>query len=575
MIAQHKRWLQAALLLLVSICVGCASESLVSSSSSLSSPPMLYKGGLILTMEGEVPRYEDVMVEQRGKIAFLGTLAEAERLYPTANVYELDGKTLLPGFIDPHSHFSMVINAVGQANVSSPPVGPVQNFADLINELNNYKKQFNIQKDEWIFAWGYDETQLEEMRHISKTELDIAFPNNPVYLQHTSGHLGIANSYALKLANIDNTTPDPEGGKIIRFPNSQEPTGQVQEVAIYFFAGKAIQEFIPKKAALFARAQDYYLKNGVTTAQDGMTDPLNMKFFKQVAKAGELTMDLVTVHGMDSMLTNDLTFGVYQNGLKPQGIKLIADGSPQGKTAYFTKKYLTKVDGCEANCVGYPHMSQGNLDALMLRGYKNGFQMFIHGNGDAAIDMIIEAHEKACATLGEPMDMDRRTVVIHSQFVRPEQLEAFKRYNIMPSFFTNHAYFFGDVHVENLGPQRAHFLSPLNAASEMGLVYTNHSDETVTPIDPIFGVHTAVNRLTRSGQVLGKEQRVSPYFALKAVTINAAHQIFDENTKGSLSEGKLADFVILDKNPIDVNPSNIKDINVVATIKNGKEVFSK
>ncbi len=510
---QRTTWVHSLFILMISSLVfSCAS---VTTHNKQSQSATLYKGGQILTMEGDTPVYEEAVVELGGKIAFIGSLSDAEKSFPKATIYNLAGNTLIPGFIDPHSHFSMVINAVGQANVSSPPVGPVQNFADLINELKSYKEQFNILKDEWIFAWGYDETQLEEMRHISKAELDVAFPNNPVYLQHTSGHLGIANSYALKLANIDNTTPDPEGGKIIRFPNSQEPTGQVQEVAIYFFAGKAIQEFIPKKAALFARAQKYYLKNGVTTAQDGMTDPLNMKFFKQVAASGELTMDLVTVHGMDSMLTNNLTFGVYQNGLKPQGIKLIADGSPQGKTAYFTEEYLTEVDGCEANCVGYPHMSQENLDALMLRGYKNGFQMFIHGNGDAAIDMIIKAHEKACATLGEPMDMDRRTVVIHSQFLRPDQLETFKRYNIMPSFFTNHAYFFGDVHVENLGPQRAHFLSPLNAASEMGLIYTNHSDETVTPIDPIFGVHTAVNRLTRSGQVLGKAQRVPPTLHLR------------------------------------------------------------
>lgn len=536
---------------------------------------ILYSNGQILTMLGDKPEYAQALVTLGQNIAYVGNKREALERYPQASEHDLDGRTLLPGFIDPHSHFSMVINAIGQANVSPPPVGDVQSFSDLIAQLKRYQSDFDIKDGEWIFAWGYDENQLAEKRHITVRELDAAFPNNPVYLQHVSGHLGVANTLALQQGGIDKTTPDPQGGKIIRFADSDEPTGQVQEVAIYFFAGKAIKDFIPKKADLFAKAQDYYLENGVTTAQDGMTDPLNMAFFKQVAASGELKMDLVTVHSMDSMLENDLNFGEYQGHLKPQGIKLIADGSPQGKTAYFTEQYLTEVEGCESNCVGYPHMSQEQLDAAILRGYKNNFQMFIHGNGDAAIDMIIAAHEKASKALKQALDKDRRTIVIHAQFIRPDQLETFKRYNILPSFFTNHAYFFGDVHVENLGEERAFFLSPLKAASELGLVYSNHSDETVTPINPLFGIYTAVNRTSRSGKVIGAQQRISPYQAIKAVTTGAAYQIFEQDIKGSLAPGMLADLVILDQNPLTVAPEAIQDIKVVSTIKNGQPVFTR
>lgn len=566
-----KRLIQLITVLMICLStLGCTKRSTIAESAST----ILYTNGYVLTMEGKEPEYAEALVTEGNRIVFVGNKRMAMDQYKNSQVFDLNGQTLLPGFIDPHSHFGMVINAIGQANVSPPPVGTVTNFEDVIETLKKYQSDFGIKKGEWIFAWGYDETQLDEQRHITKRELDNAFPDNPVYLQHTSGHLGIANSLALSLGGINETTPDPEGGKIIRFPNSDEPTGQVQEVAIYYFAGKAIQDFIPLKGALFPKAQAYYLEHGVTTAQDGMTDPLNMGFFQSVSQSGDLIMDLVTVHGMDSMLSNDLDFGTYQNHLKPQGIKLIADGSPQGKTAFFTEAYLTEVEGCENNCVGYPHMKQEQLDALILRGYKNGFQMFIHGNGDAAIDMIIEAHEKASAALEQPLDADRRTVVIHSQFIREDQLHTFQRYNIMPSFFTNHAYFFGDVHVNNLGTDRAYFLSPIQTASSLGLVYTNHSDETVTPIDPLFSVHTAVNRTSRTGQVIGEQERVSPYQALKAVTINAAHQIFDEALKGSLVEGKLADLVILDNNPLKVEDTEIQDISVTTTIKDGVVVFN-
>ena len=564
-----------SILSIVLILVGCSETHMGGTHNDHGPSATLFANGAILTMAGDAPEYAEAVVAESGKIVFVGDKKDAIDKFPNAQLHDLAGNTLLPGFVDPHSHFSMVINAIGQANVSPPPVGKVESVGDLISELNAYKTSFDIPDGEWIFAWGYDESQLADKQHITKHVLDEAFPNNPVYLQHTSGHLGIANSMALALGGIDEITPDPEGGKIIRFDGSDEPTGQVQEVAIYFFAGKAIQDFIPKKKALFPRAQNYYLGYGVTTAQDGMTDPLNMQFFQEMASSGELVMDLVTVHGMDIMLSNNLTFGEYNNRLKPQGVKLIADGSPQGKTAFFTKPYLTDVDGCERDCVGYPHMNQENLDALMLRGYKNGFQMFIHGNGDASIDMIIKAHERASAALNEPLDKDRRTVVIHSQFVRPDQLKIYQDYNLMPSFFTNHAYFFGDVHVENLGEQRAHFLSPMKAASELGLVYSNHSDETVTPINPLFSVHTAVNRQTRSGAVLGYEQKVSAYDALKAVTINAAHQIFDEQIKGTIEVGKYADFAVLDADPVSIAPEAIEHIQVLTTIKNGEVVFQR
>lgn len=539
----------------------------------------LFYNGEILTMDSKEPEYADVVVEQEGKIVFVGNQKEAEEQYPDAKTIDLKGKTLLPGFIDPHSHFGMVSNTMGQANLNSPPVGDVESIEDILHKMKAFKSENNVPDGEWIYGWGYDESQLKEKRHPNKIEMDEVLPNNPVYLQHTSGHMGVANSMALEKLNVSEETSDPDGGAIERFPNSKEPTGLVLETAMYPFVGNMLQILQSKQEEFFDSTQDYYASNGITTAQDGMTDRNAIKFFQSQADAGKLKIDLMALGGFAELETNindaDLEWKTYKNRFKVQGTKIIADGSPQGKTAYFTEPFLTPVPGCESDCRGLPSLSQEGLNALFVMAYDNENQLFIHSNGDASIDMLIEAHEHACKELNQALDKDRRTIVIHSQFVRPDQLQLYKEYNIEPSFFTNHAYFWGDVHVENLGEERAFFLSPIASAEKIGLKYTNHSDDTVTPIDPLFTIWSAVNRVSRTGEVIGEKERATPYQALKAITSHAAYEFFEEDSKGSISEGKLADFVILDKNPLKVEPMEIRGIKVVETIKEGKTIFKQ
>ena len=198
-----------------------------------------------------------------------------------------------------------------------------------------------------------------------------------------------------------------------------------------------------------------------------------------------------------------------------------------------------------------------------------GIQIFSHCNGDAAIDLMIDA----CRAAGMTADDDRRTVIIHSQFMRPEQLDDYVELGLSPSFFTVHAYFWGDVHVANLGRERAYFLSPMASAVEAGLHCSNHNDFSVTPIDPMRMVWSAVTRESRSGEVIGPNERVDPWQALKALTIEAAWQIREEHSKGTLAEGKLADVVILDGDPTTVPTNRILDITVVETFKEGRRVY--
>lgn len=468
---------------------------------------------------------------------------------------------------------------MGQVDLNPEPVGTIKTIPEIVEKLKNYKEEHNIPEGEWIFGWGYDDGQLAEKRHPTKLEIDAVLPDNPVYLVHTSGHMGVANSLALNKMNVTAATANPHGGNIERLPNSNEPNGLVQETAMYPFMGNMLEILAKEQATHFDTTQDYYASNGLTTAQDGMTDRNSLKFFQSQADAGKLKIDLIALAGYEDLKTNLqdslINFKTYKNHFKIQGTKIIADGSPQGKTAFFTKPYLTEVPGCANDCKGLPSLTEERLNELFVTAYESGNQLFIHSNGDATIDMVIAAHEHACKVLDQPLDKDRRTIVIHSQFVRPDQLETYKKYNMEPSFFTNHAFFWGDEHVLNLGKARADFLSPMVSAHQLGLKSTNHSDATVTPINPLFTIWSAVNRVSRSGQVIGEKEKATPYLALQAITSNAAYEFFEEDSKGTLSEGKLADFVILDKNPLKVEPMEIKNIEVLETIKEGQTIFKK
>lgn len=557
--------------------IGCT--TMQTAPKDMSNSATVYYNGNIITMEGDQPQMAEALVTQAGKIAYVGNLQEAQSKYKNAAQINLQDKTLLPSFIDPHSHFDMVSNTMGQVNLNPPPIGQVDSIPKMMQTLEEYKVDNNIADGDWIFGWGYDETQLAEGRHPTKSEIDKVLPNNPVYLQHTSGHMGVANSKALAMMNITADSKNPAGGNIARIKGSNEPNGLVQETAMYPFVRNMLKVLAPNQGKFFEQTQEYYAKNGITTAHNGSTARNTIQFFQKQADAGKLKIDLVALAGVSDLDENladkNFVWKTYQNGFKVQGTKIVADGSPQGKTAYFSQPYLTPVPDCEKDCRGLPSVSQNELNEMFVKAYARDNQLFIHNNGDGATDMLIKAHEYAVKKTGQAADKDRRTVPIHAQFARPDQLAAFKKYNMVPSFFTNHTYFWGDVHVKNLGKKRADFSSPIATADRMGLRYTNHSDDTVTPVDPLFTVWSAVNRTSRSGKIIGKNERATPYQALKAITSNAAYEYFEEDSKGTLTPGKLADLVILDANPLTIEASKLKDIKVITTIKEGQTIYQR
>lgn len=534
----------------------------------------LFFNGDILTMDGPDPVYAEAVVEQDGKISFVGAKTEAIESYPDASLHDLGGQTMLPGFLDPHGHFMFALNMVNQVNVANPPVGPVTDFPSTIAVLEAFKKERNIESGEWIVGWGYDQEGLAEGRHMTKTDLDTAFPDNKVMIIHVSGHGGVLNSAALEWAGIDESTETPAGGIIARLDGSNEPAGLLMETAYIPVFENLPQPSEAELLELMDEAQMMYASEGYTHAQEGFTHLKDLAFLQKAGSEGRIFLDIVSLPGFleapEFVGNPDYVFGEYVDGLKLQGIKFTQDGSPQGKTAHVTKAFLTGGPNGEENWVGETSQPYEDFAAQVKGAVEAGLQIWIHANGDATIDQAISAVRAA----GLSAEDDRRTIIVHSQFQRPDHLEDYAELGMNPSYFTNHAYFWGDVHIKNIGREAAEFISPVMSAKAKGLNYSNHTDFNITPLDPMFVMWTARARETRSGEILGADERADAYTALQGLTTGPAWQLFEENEKGMIRAGLMADFVILSQNPMTTDNADVRDIKVVETIKGGKVIYS-
>ena len=533
----------------------------------------IYVGGNIVTVNDVQPTADAVAIKD-GKILMVGTRAEVEAMHKASSTSEIDlaGKTLVPGFVDAHSHFMFALDQIKQANVSVPPVGAAANIPATIAILKQFQQTNAIKPGDWIVGYGYDGSQLAEQREITRDDLDPAFPDNPVMLIHVSGHGCVLNSAGLKKFNITAKTLTPPGGVILRKPGTNEPAGLLMETA-YLPVFAELPK--PSEAEMLDRmnaAQQIYASNGYTTAQEGATHLKDLDFLKKAASQNRLYIDLVSlplfIDLADTLQKYPAnTWGTYDNRLKLGGVKTVFDGSPQGKTAFFTRPYLTGGPDGEKNWHGEPTFTEAVFMKYMKPLYDNNLRTFNHCNGDASIDMFLDIQEKMH---GKP---ELRPVIIHSQFVRPDQLDRYVKLGIIPAMYPEHTYFFGDVHIKNLGMERASFMSPTQSALQKGMHVTLHTDFNVLPLDPMMVMWTAMNRTTRTGVILGADQRLTAAQALKAITLDSAYEYMEEKTKGSIEPGKLADFAILSGNPITTQGDAIKNIKVLETIKEGKSIY--
>lgn len=534
----------------------------------------LYTGGPIITIDDAQPVAEAVLV-RAGRIIAVGPRAavESQAKGPIVTV-DLHGKALLPGFVDPHGHVVMVGLQALAANLLPAPDGAGNDIAALQRILRDWVGRNGkvIERYGIIIGFGYDDSQLKEQHHPTRTDLDAVSADTPVLIVHQSGHLGVLNSKALEQAGVTKDRADPPGGVFRREADGATPNGVCEEAAFFGAAGKllgrldahAYLEMIKAGAA-------FYASFGYTTVQEGRAMPGSATMLAQAGEAGLLDVDVVVYPDVFQSLKEITPSRTYKNRVRVGGAKATIDGSPQGKTAFLSQPYYKAPAGKGPDYRGYAAITkQQILDAVDLA-FANGWQILTHANGDAAVDWLIEAVGDATAKHGPG---DRRAVLVHGQTARLDQLPKLKELAILPSFFPMHTYYWGDWHRSSvLGPERAERISPCHSARKLGMIFTSHHDAPVANPDSIRVLSATVTRVTRSGYVLGPEERVDTLTALKAMTIWPAVQYFEEATKGSIEPGKLADFVILSGNPLAVKPEELITLKVVETIKEGTSVY--
>ena len=534
----------------------------------------LWHGGPIITMDGSRPKLVEAVVERGGKIVFTGPLAKARMAAgPRAVDRNLDGKTLLPGFIDAHSHFGLALQLAGGIDLAGSEIERPRSIPALLATLQSEVARRGIAKGDWVIAWRYDQDQLTEKRHVTRDELDAALPDHKVVLLHFTMHGLVANSPSLNAFKVSEQSPVPAGGVMTRMPDGRY-SGLMFETAMYAYAVPALPKPTQEqRLAALEVAQNNYAREGYTHVQEGATQPADLAFLTSDAAKARMKLDLALLpywEQVDALIArDDVHFGQYDRHVKLQGIKFVLDGSPQARTGWFTRDYALGSPDGKHPWHGQPVIDERQFGALAGKVHAKGWQLFVHANGDAAIDMAIRTFDK----LGIRSADNRRPVVIHSQFQRADHLPAYARIGVAPAYFTSHTLYFADIHRQNFPPAVVDFISPMRAARRAGLHPSNHTDFPVTPLDVMTMLWSSMERTSQTSVVSGAAQRLTAYEALQAITTDAAWQISEENRKGRIAPGLLADFVVLDGNPLVIQRRDLRSIRVVETVKEGRTVW--
>ncbi len=551
------------------LALACHNRGMTSKAAS-----RIFFGGDVVTVDNQ-DSIADALAVRDGRIVAVGRRDDVMALAgPDTILTDLAGRALLPGFIDAHGHLAGTGEKLASANLSPPPIGRVTCMPDLQREMREHIERNDLKPGDWVVGIGYDDTAIEERRHPDRDDLDAVSSEHPVLAVHVSGHLIGVNRLALELAGITRDTGDPEGGHIRRREDG-EPDGVLDETAMSMIYARVPQPAPEEAMERVLAACATYAEFGATTAQEAaLYQPSFVHACLVLDAAGRLPLDVVAYPLLIHARAMLVSAGEPTGRLRFGGMKLQTDGSIQGYTAYLSRPYHVPALGKDPAYAGFPVFErQERLNALVADGYENGWQVMAHANGDAAIQMVIEA---VAAAEGRFPGRDRRSTIIHAQTIREDQLDEVARLGLSLSFFPGHVYYWGDRHRDIfLGPERAARINPMRSALDRGIPMTLHHDSPVTPPDILTLVWAAVNRVTSAGHELGPDQRLTPREALRAVTIDAARQLFEEERKGSLETGKLADLVVLSANPLGIHRMAIRDINVEEAIKEGGTVYSR
>lgn len=587
--------------LLATVVGGCAHVPVHQAASTAADT--IYLNGDILTMAGDAPAYVDALAVSDGKILAAGSRAQVLAFAaPATTTVDLAGKTLLPGFIDGHGHVGNAIEFQRYRFLRTPDIKSV---ADILAALKAHAIKTGVKPGEWIVGNGYDSNLLAEKRHPTADELDLVSTDNPVLLIHASGHLGVANHRALERGAYTAASADPEGGAIGRIKGTTTPNGLLEENA-FFHLQETIPGLTPEQMVTFTRlGMEEVASVGLTTVTEAGFKNSQLPLLMDAARRGALPVDVVT-YAADTFaeqlrkiaiapekLTIQEVIGGppvtgwaetamrtaaeytngYRNRLRIAGLKLWSDGSPLGGTGYLLEPYSSKFPGKPADYRGMPTATDEQLTAFVDRWYPTRYQILIHANGDAAAEQFILAIAAAEAKHGKS---DKRPVVIHCGLCTDDQIARMRDLGIIPSFYSSMVSEAADLYAVNIGEARASRMQPAGSAAKLGMIFTIHNDAPLVPWAIVPLIDAAVNRkLHHDGRVFGPEQRITTYQALLAVTRYGAYQIFEEGTKGTLEAGKLADLVVLDRNPLKIAPTELRSVQVVETVKDGKTIYRR
>ena len=500
----------------------------------------------------------EALASWRGRVIAVGSHADAEPLVgPETEVVDLDGATVLPGFIETHMH-----PIAAGVTMTAPQIGypDCRNINDVVAALA--ERAAITPAGEAIQAWGYDDSLMVDDRHLSRDDLNRASTDHPILIRHISGHLSYANDRTLEMAGITDDIKDPVGG-VFQREASGRPNGCMEETAGFAVAATFPQGTLSDMAAGARAISDHCLSVGTTTMTDAAVGSPDMyAAYQQGIEDGSIRVRtrVFPIWGT----AGDLPFrtGIGDERLSIGAMKFISDGSIQGYTACLCKGYHDRPD-----VNGYEVIPAAELIELVTAAHAKGWQVAVHANGDAAIDNTLDAIEAALDA--HPRD-DHRHRIEHCQTAREDQLERMARLGVLASVFANHIWYWGDRHRDRfLGPERGSRIDPLASFTAHGIVHALHCDMPVTPLDPLFTIWAAVNRITRDGELLGPDQRARVADAVAGYTSAAAFVNMEEHDKGTLEVGKLADLVVLDADPFEVDPMSIRDISVQATVVGG------
>ncbi len=508
-------------------------------------PVQLFTNGTIMTMDPGNPQV-DAMLVKRGEIVALGDSdALRDQVSRDVRVVDLQGGMLMPGFIEAHGHFPGEGLSAVAVDANSPPIGDLDSIATLLERLRTLAQR---RPDGTLMAFGFDDTTVSDQRYPTRAELDTVSDSRPIMVMHISGHLGVVNTAALKAMSITENVQDPPGGYYGR-DSEGRLNGLLAETAFNPVRANLLKLSAMDGYRVMRRASRLYLSRGITFAQNGLADTTTIKALVPALRFGLIPLRL-------SVWPDAAAEQARQDGqwTLPEGervhlgsVKLVSDGSLQGYTGFLNDPYFSVPEGHPPEYLGFPNQSPQQLSEQVVQFHCAGRQTAIHANGDAAISMSLDA---VAAARQQCPDVTVQPVLIHAQMATGEQLTRMQALDVIPSFFNNHVYYWGDRHRDIfLGPERAARISPLAEAADAGLRFTLHADSPVVPFQPLQLVWNATQRRTASGAILGPEQAIAVERALQAVTVDAASQLGVADRVGQLRLGMRADLVWLDRDP--------------------------